>query len=68
MYRTFIGDSTESFFRAQLEGDLGEILALGGEIWPYIGLREKLESPLKKKFFFFLDFGFFICQHTIDRV
>ena len=44
---------------AQFEGDLGKILALGAEISPYIGLREKWESPLKKKkkkFFFFLVF------------
>ena len=33
------------FSGAQFEGDLGEILALGAEISPYIGLREKLESP-----------------------
>ena len=30
---------------AQFEGDLGEILALGAEISPCIGLREKWESP-----------------------
>ena len=30
---------------AQFEGDLGEILALGAEISPYIGPREKWESP-----------------------
>ena len=30
---------------AQFEGNLGEILALGAEISPYIGLREKWESP-----------------------
>ena len=30
---------------AQFEGDLGEILALGTEISPYIGLREKWEFP-----------------------
>ena len=30
---------------AQFEGYLGEILALGAEISPYIGLREKWESP-----------------------
>ena len=30
---------------AQFEGDLGEILVLGAEISPYIGLREKWESP-----------------------
>ena len=30
---------------AQFEGDLGEILALGAEILPYIGLREKWEFP-----------------------
>ena len=30
---------------AQFEGDLGEILALGAEISPYFGLREKWESP-----------------------
>ena len=30
---------------AQFEGDLGEILALGAEISPYIGLSEKWESP-----------------------
>ena len=48
---------------AQFEGDLGEILALGAEILPYIGLREKWESPYKKKkkkkkFFFFCFFLF----------
>ena len=30
---------------AQFESDFGEILALGAEILPYIGLREKWESP-----------------------
>ena len=30
---------------AQFAGDLGEILALGAKISPYIGLREKWESP-----------------------
>ena len=30
---------------AQFEGDLGEILAPGAEISPYIGLREKWVSP-----------------------
>ena len=46
---------------AQFEGDLGEILALGAEISPYIGLREKWESfSLKKKFS--------SCQHTIDKL
>ena len=30
---------------AQFEGDLGEILTLGAEISPFIGLREKWESP-----------------------
>ena len=30
---------------AQFEGDLGEILALGAKILPYIGLREKWEPP-----------------------
>ena len=30
---------------AQFKGDLGEILALWSEISPYIGLREKWESP-----------------------
>ena len=49
---------------AQFEGDLGEILALGPEISPYIaycyiGLRKKWGLPKKKKkkknfFFFFL--------------
>ena len=29
----------------QFEGNLGEILALGAEISPYIGLREKWENP-----------------------
>ena len=38
---------------AQFEGDLGKILAQGAEISPYIGLREKWESPLKKKKIFF---------------
>ena len=33
------------FAGAQFEGDLGEILALGAEISPYIDLREKWESP-----------------------
>ena len=51
---------------AQFEGDLGEILALGPEISPYIGLREKCESPKKKKIFFF--FKFSSCQHTIDKL
>ena len=36
---------------AHFDGDFGEILALGAEISPYVGLREKCESP--KKFFFF---------------
>ena len=36
---------TSPFAGAQFEGDLGEILALGAKISPYIGLREKLESP-----------------------
>ena len=30
---------------AQFEGDLGEIFAIGAEISPYFGLREKWESP-----------------------
>ena len=30
---------------AQFEGDLGEILALGAEISPYVGLMEKWGSP-----------------------
>ena len=30
---------------AQFEGDLGKILVLAAEILPYIGLREKWESP-----------------------
>ena len=42
---------------AQFEGNLGEILALGAEISPYTGLREKL--------FFF---KFPSCQHTIDKL
>ena len=29
----------------QFEGDLGEIVALGAKILPYIGLEEKWESP-----------------------
>ena len=29
----------------QFEGDLGKILTLGAEILPYIGLREKWDSP-----------------------
>ena len=33
----------------QFEGYLGKIVALGAEISPYIGIREKWESPLKKK-------------------
>ena len=52
----------------QLEGDLGEILALGAEISPYIGLREKWESPLKKKKCYIIVFDFSSCQHTIDMV
>ena len=36
---------------AQFEGDLGEILALGAEISPYIGLRE-VGVSLKKNMFF----------------
>ena len=39
------GSLTNSYTGAQFEGDLGEILALGSEISPYIGLREKWESP-----------------------
>ena len=36
----------------QFEGDLGEILALGAEISPYIGLRKKcLPKKNKKKCF-----------------
>ena len=35
--------------RDQFEGDLGEILALGAEISPYIGLRKKWVSLKKKK-------------------
>ena len=49
---------------AQFEGDLGEILALGAEILPYIGLREKWESPLKKN----KKIKFSSCQHTIDKL
>ena len=30
---------------AQFEGNLGKILALRAEISPYIGLREKWDSP-----------------------
>ena len=30
---------------AQFEGDLGDLLALGAKISPFIGLREKWESP-----------------------
>ena len=37
--------SIEGQSGAQFEGNLGEILALGAEISPYIGLREKWESP-----------------------
>ena len=67
-------DQTVTSTGAQFEGNLGEILALGAEISPYIGLREKWESPLKKKkkkkkkknFFFF--FKFSSCQHTIDKL
>ena len=47
---------------AQFEGDLGEILVLGTEISPYIGLREKWD------FFFFFFFKFSSCQHTIDML
>ena len=36
---------------AQFEGDLGEILALGAEISPYIGLREKqLGTSVRKRY------------------
>ena len=38
---------------AQFEGNLGEMLALGAEILPYIGL---------------LFFMFSSCQHTIDKL
>ena len=41
---------------AQFEGDSGKILALGAEISPYIGLREKWE------------FKFASCQHIIDKL
>ena len=36
-----------AYFKAgvQFQGDLGEILAQGAKISPYIGLREKWESP-----------------------
>ena len=43
---------------AQFEGNFGEILALGAEISPYIGLREynvlgvSLKKKQKKNFFF----------------
>ena len=37
--------STNNIAGAQFEGDLGEILVLGAEISPYIGLREKWKSP-----------------------
>ena len=33
------------YSRAPFEGDLGEILAIGPEILPFIGVREKWESP-----------------------
>ena len=49
----------------QLEGHLGKILALGAEILPFIGLREKWEFSLKKNIFFFY---FSSGQHTIDKV
>ena len=42
---------------AQFVCDLGEILVLGAEISPYIGLREKWESPLKKKEKLFCQFS-----------
>ena len=35
---------TVSYSGAQFEGDLGEILVLGADISPYIGLRKKWES------------------------
>ena len=38
------------------------ILALGAEISPYIGLREKWESPYKKKNLFFF-FFFIVSAH-----
>ena len=57
---------TAIYAGAQFEGDLGEILTLGAEISPYIGLREKWESPKKKKKFFFSKFS--SCQHTIDKL
>ena len=47
----------------QFEGDLGEILTLRAEISPYIGLREKWESSLKKKIFFFFSFHLAITHH-----
>ena len=50
----------------QFEGDLGEIHALGAEISPYIGLREKWESPLN--FFFFFFFVFILSAHHIQAL
>ena len=41
----FGSDQQVFYSGAQFEGDLGEILALWAEISPYIGLREKWESP-----------------------
>ena len=43
----FSGEPLVNLFSAgaQFEGDLGEILALGAEISPYIGFREKWEFP-----------------------
>ena len=40
---------------AQFEGDLGEILALGAEILPYIWSQGEV-GVSKKFFFFFLSF------------
>ena len=44
----------------QFEGDFGEILALGAELSPYIGLSRGWESP-----YFFLSF---ILSYTIDKL
>ena len=44
-YECFLVSGSQDIAGAQFEGDLGEVLALGAEISPCIGLREKWESP-----------------------
>ena len=45
IFSTKVCEKVQFLSGVQFEGDLGEIVALGAEISPYIGLREKWESP-----------------------